>query len=541
MKDGVKQLVPYYPYYSDYVPEDMVHVYRKLLPYFESTSNCKTSGLSSYWKGKEKRSIKMKDDYEALKRRDQEEDILLKIGQKMRELKMKQIEDNIQSQEILVEGLKKKYSSMWVDEEGVEKKLDMGMKLAVETDPSKPEEEDPFAKVPTSMATYRNFEDVMDEKFRRLMGDFGDLTVERRRLAWGGKKLKTGDEQDGMAGKGGFIGYSSGYRYRTRRAPRHGTIGYNVDSYYDVYVDDYFDEDIEPAPEVAPVEAAPSIPVEQPVDPNLFAQDFIDQVPAIVDPVTTFKEEEFKHLEWDKDVAVYEDTYEPPEPPAEPMAEPSLTAEQGCYVTVGANGTLLASDGAIFQILANGTLKSAAGAVFAPTGVLLSAANELVNADLGFEGAVALADGVKLDEGRMFVIKEQHLGEGEMLLSFLGGAEFVDGAGRLFRRGRSQQPGMAPAAMKSMKAGGKPMTKTALAQTIADGVAVLDSLHGVAASELKKAGKFTIPGVCMVKTRQKPATKAGKREAFGKVMMVKAKPAKTVVKAFCVAALKKEF
>jgi len=422
-----KQLVPYYPYYSDYVPEDMVHVYRKLLPYFESTSNWKTSGLSSYWKGKEKRSIKMKDDYEALKRRDQEEDILLKIGQKMRELKMKQIEDNIQSQEILVEGLKKKYSSMWVDEEGVEKKLDMGMKLAVETDPSKPEEEDPFAKVPTSMATYRNFEDVMDEKFRRLMGDFGDLTVERRRLAWGGKKLKTGDEQDGMAGKGGFIGYSSGYRYRTRRAPRHGTIGYNVDSYYDVYVDDYFDEDIEPAPEVAPVEAAPSIPVEQPVDPNLFAQDFIDQVPAIVDPVTTFKEEEFKHLEWDKDVAVYEDTYEPPEPPA-------LTAEQGCYVTVGADGTLLASDGAIFQILANGTLKSAAGAVFAPTGVLLSAANELVNADLGFEGAVALADGVKLDEGRKFVIKEQHLGEGEMLLSFLGGAEFVDGAGRLFRR-----------------------------------------------------------------------------------------------------------
>merc|ERR1712142_1046341 len=273
-----------------------VHVYRKLLPYFESTSNWKTSGLSGYWKGKEKRSIKMKDDYEALKRRDQEEDILLKIGQKMRELKMKQIEDNIQSQEILVEGLKKKYASMWKDEEGMEKKLDMGMKLAVETEPGKPNEEDPFAKVPTSMATYRNFEldqkyldqgiyylptcrdyyknfkDVMDEKFRRLMGDFGELTVERRRLAWGGKKLKSGDEQEGMAGKGGFIGYSSGYRYRTRRAPRHGTIGYNVDSYYDVYVDDYFDEDIEAAPEVM-VQAAPAAP--QPVDPNLFAQDFI--------------------------------------------------------------------------------------------------------------------------------------------------------------------------------------------------------------------------------------------------------------------------
>merc|ERR1712142_1271295 len=427
-----------------------VHVYRKLLPYFESTSNWKTSGLSGYWKGKEKRSIKMKDDYEALKRRDQEEDILLKIGQKMRELKMKQIEDNIQSQEILVEGLKKKYASMWKDEEGMEKKLDMGMKLAVETEPGKPNEEDPFAKVPTSMATYRNFEldqkyldqgiyylptcrdyyknfkDVMDEKFRRLMGDFGDLTVERRRLAWGGKKLKSGDEQEGMAGKGGFIGYSSGYRYRTRRAPRHGTIGYNVDSYYDVYVDDYFDEDMEPAPEPEP--AAPSAaPVEQPVDPNLFAQDFIDGVPAVVDPVTTFKEEEFKHLEWDKDVAVVEDTYVEPEPP-------TLTAEQGLYVTVGADGSLVSADGAVFAVLANGCLKGADGAVFAPTGVILAVDNTLANAGIAFEGSIALADGVKLEEGRKFVIKQQHLAEGETLLSFLGGAEFVDGAGRLFRR-----------------------------------------------------------------------------------------------------------
>ena len=40
-----------------------------------------------------------------------------------------------------------------------------------------------------------------------------------------------------------------------------------------------------------------------------------DGVPAVVDPVTTFKEEEFKHLEWDKDVAVVEDTYVEPEPP----------------------------------------------------------------------------------------------------------------------------------------------------------------------------------------------------------------------------------
>merc|ERR1712061_888438 len=98
-----------------------------------------------------------------------------------------------------------------------------------------------------------------------------------------------------------------------------------------------------------------------------------------------------------------------------------------------------------------------------------------------------------------------------------------------------------------MKAGGKPLTKGALAQALADGTElkktqvtkVLDSLASVAAQEVKKAGKCTIPGVCMIKTRVKPATKAGKREIFGKVVMVKAKPAKTVVKAFAVAALKK--
>merc|ERR1719401_3257282 len=67
---------------------------------------------------------------------------------------------------------------------------------------------------------------------------------------------------------------------------------------------------------------------------------------------------------------------------------------------------------------------------------------------------------------------------------------------------------------------------------------VLESLAEVSAKEVKK-GKFIIPGIVMVKTRLKPATKAGKREVFGKVVMVKAKPAKTIVKAFPVAALKK--
>merc|ERR1719447_1976677 len=99
--------------------------------------------------------------------------------------------------------------------------------------------------------------------------------------------------------------------------------------------------------------------------------------------------------------------------------------------------------------------------------------------------------------------------------------------------------------MKSMKAV-TAMSKGALAQELADATELkksdvsklLDSLASVATQEVKKAGKCTIPGVCMIKTRVKPATKAGKREIFGKVVMVKAKPAKTIVKAFPVAALK---
>ena len=67
----------------------------------------------------------------------------------------------------------------------------------------------------------------------------------------------------------------------------------------------------------------------------------------------------------------------------------------------------------------------------------------------------------------------------------------------------------------------------------------LDSLAALATKEVKGTGKFTLPGFCMIKTRKKPATKAGKREVFGKVVMVKAKPACTVVKAYCVSALKK--
>merc|ERR1711870_31792 len=66
----------------------------------------------------------------------------------------------------------------------------------------------------------------------------------------------------------------------------------------------------------------------------------------------------------------------------------------------------------------------------------------------------------------------------------------------------------------------------------------LDVLATVATRGVKKTGKFTIPGLCMLKLRTKPATKAGKKEIFGKVVMVKAKPARKIVKALPVKALK---
>merc|ERR1711988_1144249 len=100
--------------------------------------------------------------------------------------------------------------------------------------------------------------------------------------------------------------------------------------------------------------------------------------------------------------------------------------------------------------------------------------------------------------------------------------------------------------MAPMKATAKAMTKGALAEFLATecelkkGVCakLIGSLAEIATEEVVKSGIFTIPGLCRMKVRTKPAQKAGKREIFGKVVMVKAKPAKKIVKAFPVAALK---
>merc|ERR1719236_137672 len=100
--------------------------------------------------------------------------------------------------------------------------------------------------------------------------------------------------------------------------------------------------------------------------------------------------------------------------------------------------------------------------------------------------------------------------------------------------------------MKVMKAKRvKALPKSGIANALAtatdmkkaDCSKVLAALTDLAFTEVKK-GKFTIPGLVMIKTRNKPARPASKKMMFGKMVQVKAQKAKTVVKAFCVKALK---
>merc|ERR1712222_49550 len=103
-------------------------------------------------------------------------------------------------------------------------------------------------------------------------------------------------------------------------------------------------------------------------------------------------------------------------------------------------------------------------------------------------------------------------------------------------------------AMKAMKATkGKPaLSKGGIADALSGKTGlkkaqcseVLSALAELGATEVKKNGKFTLPRLCFIKTRLKPATKAGKKEMFGQTVMVKAMKARTVVKARPASALK---
>ena len=84
------------------------------------------------------------------------------------------------------------------------------------------------------------------------------------------------------------------------------------------------------------------------------------------------------------------------------------------------------------------------------------------------------------------------------------------------------------------------MSKARIAEAIAKECEVkkhvagkmLDTLSNVATAEMKKTGQFSLPGFASVKVRTKPGAKAGSKEFFGKVVDVKAKPARRIVKAF---------
>merc|ERR1719191_405257 len=99
--------------------------------------------------------------------------------------------------------------------------------------------------------------------------------------------------------------------------------------------------------------------------------------------------------------------------------------------------------------------------------------------------------------------------------------------------------------MKAMKAV-KAMPKGGITEALASKTGVekkkvselLDAFVQLATAEAKKTGKFTIPGLCMLKTKTRPARKAGTATAFGKTIKVKARPATKIVKAYCVKALK---
>lgn len=67
----------------------------------------------------------------------------------------------------------------------------------------------------------------------------------------------------------------------------------------------------------------------------------------------------------------------------------------------------------------------------------------------------------------------------------------------------------------------------------------LSAVAKVTKKVLKGGKKLDIPGVCSLRVVKKPATKAGRRLQFGKMVQVKAKPASNVTKCRPAADLKK--
>ena len=81
------------------------------------------------------------------------------------------------------------------------------------------------------------------------------------------------------------------------------------------------------------------------------------------------------------------------------------------------------------------------------------------------------------------------------------------------------------AVMKAKKVStAKVMTKGGLTGELANSTelkkadisTILNTLAEIGTKEVKKSGKFVLPGLVMIKARNKPAKKAGKKVMFGK-------------------------
>lgn len=96
----------------------------------------------------------------------------------------------------------------------------------------------------------------------------------------------------------------------------------------------------------------------------------------------------------------------------------------------------------------------------------------------------------------------------------------------------------------------KPMTKSEITKQLAeetgiakkDVVTLMESLDSLVRGQLSKKGPgvFTFPGLVKLRTIERPATPArqGRNPATGETIMIKAKPARKVVKASPLKALK---
>merc|ERR1719301_74111 len=100
--------------------------------------------------------------------------------------------------------------------------------------------------------------------------------------------------------------------------------------------------------------------------------------------------------------------------------------------------------------------------------------------------------------------------------------------------------------MKKKSVSAKSMTAGAITVLVAEKTGLkakevkncFSALSDIGVAECKKSGKFTIPGVAMLKIKQKAATPAGTRSMFGKVVKVKAMKASKRVKGFPVKSFK---